>query len=284
MRIWDRSKQSYVEEVEYEKEKLIFLYQTLLGRILLFLIFSRRWYSKLEANKQSSPRSLKLVDAFIDKYKVDMSPYDQSTFMCFRDFFLRKRAYEMITKDNELIAIADARLAVYSINEDLTLSIKKSIYTLQELIEDEKIIHEYAGGYCLIYRLAVEDYHRYVYLDEGQLISTKLIKGVLHTVRPISEKYHVFARNTRQWSVLQTKNYGNVIQIEIGALLVGKIVNYETKHFKKLQEKGYFDYGGSTVILLFKKDTVKIDQDILRHSLEGIETKVTIGEGIGSRC
>ena len=110
------------------------------------------------------------------------------------------------------------------------------------------------------------------------------IKGALHTVNPIAAEMKVYRRNTRCYQLLHTATFGDVIQMEVGALLVGKIRNdsHAGHSVEKLQEKGYFEYGGSTVILLLKRDTVQMDGDILEYSAQGIETKVRIGEKIGA--
>lgn len=70
--------------------------------------------------------------------------------------------------------------------------------------------------------------------------------------------------------------------MEVGALLVGRIVNYhEKKEVKRGEEKGRFEFGGSTVILCLEKDKAVIDGDILSNSAAGIETVVKMGEKIG---
>jgi phosphatidylserine decarboxylase len=83
---------------------------------------------------------------------------------------------------------------------------------------------------------------------------------------------------------MDTENFGRVIHIEVGALLVGRVVNHDVRSFTKGEEKGYFEPGGSTIIQIFKKDSVRIDDDIMVHSMEGIETRVLYGEGVGSKC
>jgi phosphatidylserine decarboxylase len=104
----------------------------------------------------------------------------------------------------------------------------------------------------------------------------------LHTVRPVSaERYRVYIVNHREVSVLETENIGEFIQIEIGAILVGKITNHQVISFKRGDEKGYFSFGGSTIVLLFKDGAIKIDPDILEFSQKGIETRVRMGEKIG---
>ena len=66
-------------------------------------------------------------------------------------------------------------------------------------------------------------------------------------------------------------------------MMVGKIVNYKKKNFKKGEEKGYFLFGGSTIVIIVKEDIITIDDDILKNSKEGIETKVKQGEKIAKR-
>ena len=86
-----------------------------------------------------------------------------------------------------------------------------------------------------------------------------------------------------EYTVMDTDNFGLVTQIEVGAMFVGRIVNYPaTAEFKRGQEKGYFEFGGSTVILLFRPGTVSIDKNIAENSLRGIETPVEIGQRIGT--
>jgi phosphatidylserine decarboxylase len=50
---------------------------------------------------------------------------------------------------------------------------------------------------------------------------------------------------------------------------------------KRGSEKGYFRFGGSTLILFAEKDRVRMDEDLLLHSQDGIETRVLFGESIG---
>jgi len=118
---------------------------------------------------------------------------------------------------------------------------------------------------------------------KGVLKDKKVINGCLHTVGPIaSKRYKVYSENHREYSVLAMKNFGEIIQIEVGALLVGKIKNHPVTTFNRGDEKGYFCFGGSTIVLLFKGNTIKVDEDIISYSQKGIETKVKMGEKIGS--
>ncbi len=279
MLIYNRKTKKIEQEEEYQEKMLHFLYETYLGRFILKLFIARPAFSKIKSRRQKSTKSKAQIGPFIEKYRIDMSEYDEE-YESFNDFFIRKRKIKNNSKQNELVSIADSKLLVYNITDDLKINVKHSVYTLEELLKEKIDINMYKNGHCLIFRLSVDDYHRYVFPDDGEYIKRYHINGTLHTVRPISSKYRVYSRNTREISLLRTKNLGKIIQIEVGALLVGCIKNNDVKEFKKLDEKGYFEYGGSTIILLLK-DNVNIDKDILQNSEKGIETKVKIGDKIG---
>jgi len=137
---------------------------------------------------------------------------------------------------------------------------------------------------CLVYwGTQFDDYHRYCYIDSGKKSRNYRIKGVLHTVNPIAhESVHVFKENTREYSVLFSENFGKILLMEVGALLVGKIVNYHDEAYvKRGEEKGRFEFGGSTIIVCLEKGRAVIDKDIMENSLNGIETLVKMGEKIG---
>lgn len=284
--VFDRERKITYTEKQYGRKKLVFLYHTLLGRVILKFFISRA-YSQWSARADNKKGSAKKIGSFIKTYQINTEDFEDKEYTSFNDFFARrikngKRPVSLDGKD--LISIADAKLLVYGIENDLKIKMKNSIYTVEELIQDKNLAGEYKNGICLVFRLSVDDCHRYIYLDDGDLIKTKKIEGVLHTVTPIAaKKYKVFSENYRVCSLLSTKNFGEVTQIEIGAILVGKINNHQMKKFKRGDEKGWFEFGGSTIVLLFKENCISVDSDIIAYSKRSIETKVKLGEKIGMR-
>ncbi len=262
------------------------LYKTIIGGVVLAFA-TRKTVSKVSSIYMNSKSSVKRIDKFIKKNKINMDDYPKREYLSFNDFFTRKilkNKRPFSKKQNDLISVADSKLLVYEINDKTEMIIKNKKYTLKELLRDKNLAGEYKGGLCLVFRLTVDDYHRYSFVDDGNVIKSKKINGILHTVGPIAfRRYKVFKENQREYSVLNTKNFGKVIQMEVGALMVGKIVNYNIEKFHRGDEKGYFLFGGSTVVLIFKKDIVEIDEDILKNSSVGIETKVKLGETIGKK-
>ncbi|MCM1131926.1 MAG: phosphatidylserine decarboxylase [Ruminococcus flavefaciens] len=264
------------------------LYDTLPGRILLKPL-TAPVVSKLAGVFMDSPLSVPMIKPFIEKNNINLSEFYANSFRSFNAFFTRRIRPELRPIDSaksHLISPCDSKLTVYKINGRSIFRIKDSYYRISDLLRNKFMARRYQGGYCMIFRLCVDDYHRYCYIDDGIKNEDVFIKGELHTVNPIAlEQYNIYKRNCREYTMLHTENFGDVVQVEVGAMLVGRIKNrhWNTHCFSKGEEKGMFEYGGSTVVLLFEKDTVAVDKDILANSAKGIETAVKYGEKIGAK-
>ena len=283
--IYIRRQRNSKENIITESSKtLSFLYDSVLGRCILKLL-TKRFVSNLIGFYMNSKLSRLKIKKFVEKNNINTFEYEYKNYKSYNDFFTRKVIpYKRPINARKVIFISpcDSQMTAYKINEDLTLNIKDAYYSIDTLVEDN-IIDKYIGGYALVFRLSVDNYHRYCYIDSGTKEKNIHIKGIFHTVQPISLKhYNFYKTNSREYTILHTKNFGDVIYVEVGAMGVGKIVNnHEEYEFKKGEEKGYFEFGGSTIVLLLKKNSVTIDEDIIENSQEGIETIVKYGEGIG---
>lgn len=268
-----------------ESGSLRFLYGTLPGRCILKLLTSR-WISILCGKYLDSPASKRLIDGFITKNNIPMEEYEEENYTCFNDCFCRKIKPQMRPIDQEkshLIAPCDGLLSVYPIEDTTIFPVKQSMYTVEELVQDEKLAKHYAGGTCLVFRLCVNHYHRYAYIDDGFKSENYFIPGVLHTVRPIALKeVPVFSENCREYTLIKTENFGTVLQMEVGAMLVGKIHNlHRRKTVKRGEEKGRFLYGGSTIIVLLQKGKAELMDWMYEATESGNEIPVKMGEQIG---
>ncbi len=215
-----------------------------------------------------------------------MDDFVSSEYKSFNDFFIREikpEARPMEANNNVLISPADSKLSIYRIGDDLKIQIKGSKYTLDELVDCRVDTQEYKGGLCLVFRLTMDDYHRYCFPDDGIIVAKHAVKGKLHTVSSISKKYKIYKENSRVVNLLKTKHFDDVLFIEVGALLVGKIVNRSLISYGKGQEKGYFELGGSTIVMLLKEGVVTLDKDILEYAAKGTEVKVQYREAIGRK-
>lgn len=263
-----------------------FLYNHFFGRVFLKLLV-RPFISKIGGIYMNSALSKKRIKKFIKTNNIDMSQFEKCDYKNYNQFFSRKILSEsrIIDRDkNSFISPCDSKLSVFRIEDNSVFKIKDSYYRIEDIIQDSKLAKEYVGGYCLIFRLTVDDYHRYCYVDDGTKEKNIPIKGIFHTVNPIAlEHYNIYKRNAREYTILHTNNFEDVIQVEVGALMVGKISNHHQEYqFKKGEEKGTFLFGGSTIILLVK-DVIQIDEDIIYNSLNQDETIVKYGERIGMK-
>ncbi len=285
IQIYDHTKKEVVYENDANQTAVRILYNNFIGRTFLKLVLVKPGISKINGLRYSKKNSAKIIPKFIKKNNIDMSEYIEKDYTSFNDFFTRQIKPEKrpISEDKKaLISCADSLLTVYRIDENLHFRVKGSLYSVFDLLKNNELAEKYNNGYCLIFRLTVRDYHHYCFIDDGTCDDEVKISGVLHTVNPIAgKKVKVYRENSREYTTLHTKNFGDVVQIEVGALMVGKIKNSNIHSFKKGEEKGYFEFGGSTVILLFEENKVIIDSDIMQYSNLLIETRVKYGEKIG---
>lgn len=274
--------------MKHMQERILeWLYKTTGGREFLKLLV-RPSVSRLAGRILDGKFSTCLIGPFIEAAGIDMDDYEPKVYHSFNEFFTRKikksrRPVEL--SPDCLISPSDGAALVLPINEQSVFHIKNSEYTVERLLRSRKLAKKYRGGTAVVLRLAVHDYHRYCYVDDGVITTYRTIPGVFHTVQPIANDYvPVYHENTREYCILHSENFEDVLVMEVGALLVGRIVN-EKGHgvVKRGEEKGRFEYGGSTIVLLFEKDTVNWKEELLVNSANDKETPVKMGEVLGRK-
>lgn len=274
-----------LEDDKMQESIVRFLYGTYPGEGLL-KILTHKGISKLAGAILSTKVSSALIPYFVRRNKIKVRDYEMAGHRSFNDFFSRRLspgARDVEFNSDVLISPADSKVMVYDCDEDAEFTIKDIKYSFAELTRSKKLAEVFAGGQLLVFRLSVDDYHRYCYVDSGDKSQNYRIPGILHTVNPAAcEETAVYRENERVISMLKSENFGLVMMMEVGAMMVGKIINYEgPTYVRKGKEKGRFEFGGSTIVLAFRRGTVEIDRDILLNSQQGLETKVSYGEKIG---
>ena len=249
-------------------------------------IINRRWLSKLVGRHLDGRFSRRKIKKYIRKNNIDMSEFVEEDYKCFNAFFTRRIKPELRPFDMEktsFVSPCDGRVSAYVIDDGLKFNVKGFDYTVDTLLKNAEIAERFRGGLCIVFRLCVTDYHRYCFFDGGTASGNTFIKGRLHTVQPVAlEKRRVFTENCREYTVLDTDNFGTAVQVEVGAMMVGRIVNdVKEGRFERGQEKGRFEFGGSTVILLLEKDRAILDEEFFVNTAADKETVVKCGEKIG---
>lgn len=291
IKIYDRKTKTYeIEKVSGDKY-LNWIYSTKIGTSFLELFVKRKIFSYIYGKYCDMSISKNKIRKFINDFNINIeeSVTAADNFINFNDFFTRKlhtksRPIEEIT--STLISPGDGRITAYeNINLEKIVNVKGFNYSLYDLIPDKSIAKKYNNGTMIILRLCPTDYHRFHFIDSGICEDTSKIRGSYYSVNPIALNKipTIFCQNKREWSTFHSDNFGDILYMEVGATCVGSIIQTYTpnKRVRKGDEKGYFKFGGSTVILFLEKNKVKIDEDIVFQSDLGYECKVLMGEKIG---
>lgn len=290
IRIYNRSSGRMETERIYGRHWVNLFYGTSWGRR-----FTGRWLccpllSRLFGRLQQHPLSRIKIPGFVSQYHIDLSEalMPPNGYGSFNDFFTRrlKPGSRSVTANPlSLASVADSRLLTVALEKNTRIAIKGMRWRLSQLLGTDALDSHYNNGLCLCFRLAPCDYHRFGYADDGVQGPVYTLAGPLHSVNPLAlrHKEDILATNFRQWCLIRSVHFGTLIQVEIGAMMVGSIVQNQPRGGSvcKGAEKGYFQFGGSTVLLILEPGRIQMDADILKYSRQGIETRVRYGESVG---
>lgn len=273
-------------EFFYGRHLLVFLAALFLLPLARFAFFSR-----LYGSFQKSRFSRRKVEPFIEKYQINASEFldRPETFRSFNDFFIRKlkaSSRPIAPGDNVAVLPADARYLFYAnLNEKEQFLIKGKGFDLSKLLGTAELAKRYSEGSLIIARLCPVDYHRFHFPCSGVPSQAKLLNGPLYSVNLLALKRRLktAVENKRMVTELKTKAFGTVAMIEVGATNVGSIEQtyVPNREVQKGEEKGFFSFGGSCLILLFEKGRLQIDADLLEATKRGLEVRALMGEQLG---
>jgi phosphatidylserine decarboxylase len=280
------SGQLKTEKVAGEKW-LVWLYNNPLGEATLWTLAKRKLVSSIYGKMMDRNSSAKRIHSFIEDFDIDMSGAKEQEFKNFNDFFTRKlkdNARPVDTRYNIVVSPADGKIMAYTDISNSDFIIKGFRFDVSSFLDNTALAQKYRDGTLLIIRLAPVDYHRFHFPVSGDLTPDIKIEGDYYSVNPFAlrKKAEIFCLNKREYTILSNPLFGDVIMAEVGATMVGSIIQtYMGSSVKKGEEKGYFKFGGSTVVLLFKKSKICVDKDLLINTAKGYETSVKMGERIG---
>ena len=274
-------------EKVYGEQWLNWLYHNPVGRVGLWTVAKRKFLSSVYGEMMDRPSSASKVAPFIKEYGVDITIAEKQQFTSFNDFFTRrlKPSARPIAVDSQAVASpADGKILAYENIRNADFYIKGVRFSVASFLMDPDLAKKYEDGSMIVFRLAPPDYHRYHFPVSGTTGKTNIkIGGSYYSVNPLAlrEKAEIFWLNKREYGIIKSPVFGDVIMVEVGATMVGSMIQtYTGTHVQKGQEKGYFKFGGSTVVLLFEKERITVDPDLLANTSKGLETTVKMGEQI----
>jgi phosphatidylserine decarboxylase len=274
------------EKVAGEKW-LVWLYYNPVGEATLWALAKRKLVSSIYGTMMDQNSSAKKIQPFIEDFNIDMSDFQEQEFSNFNEFFTRKLkedARPVDTSSAIVVSPADGKILAYADISNSSFIIKGYRFDVSSFLDNSVLAQKYQGGALLIIRLAPMDYHRFHFPVNGNLSPNKKIDGDYYSVNPyaLRKKAEIFCLNKREHTILSNPLVGDVVMAEVGATMVGSIVQtFKGSSVNKGDEKGYFKFGGSTVVLLFEKSKFHIDEDLLINTAKGFETTVKMGERIG---
>jgi phosphatidylserine decarboxylase len=288
---YDRKRHMLMIEHVYANSFLYWLYNTIPGRFMTDLIFRQKFFSKIYGWVHKQKQSRRKIGSFVKKMNLNLEESVRSLedFESFNDFFIRKidlSKRPINTDPHVCIAPVDGKILAYSIIEShTTFRIKQSLFNLSEFLRNDELTEKLSKGSMIISRLCLTDYHHFHFPDSGIPGEPISIRGKYYAGGPYALRRVIpfSTENYRMLTLLDSDHFGQMILVEIGAFTVGSIQQryHPGVHVAKGAQKGFFELGGSTVVLLFRRGAIELDQDLLTNTTKEIETYVRLGDSIG---
>jgi len=262
---------------------LVWLYNNPIGEATLWTLAKRKMVSSIYGKMMDRTSSAEKIHPFINDFDIDMTGVQEQEFKNFNDFFTRKlkeNAIPIDTSFNCVISPADGKVLAYADIGNSDFIIKGFRFDVFSFLDNPVLAQKNRAGSLLVIRLAPVDYHRFHFPISGNLTSNIKVEGDYYSVNPyaLRKKAEILCLNKREYTILSNPLFGDVIMAEVGATMVGSIMQtYKGSSAIKGEEKGYFKFGGSTVVLLFEKNNISIDRDLLINTANGYETAVKMG-------
>lgn len=278
----DRRTGELLPEQQFGESGLRLLYASRWGRVLR-PIATRPGFSELAAVGRRLPWSKRDIPSFVERYGIDLTQFERPTgrdgWASFAEFFVRRfaaGARPVPADESLLLSPADAKLSVHPL-DGRRLHVKGHDLTVTDLLGDATVAQVFTGGTALVFRLTVDDAHRFTHPVSGRVLRSAGTRRLLHTVGPMG-RANFLLTNSRCWLLVGAPTFGHTCLVAVGAMLVGRIVLTTHDRAVRGEEAGRFELGGSTLVLLLEPGRVTIDDDLVSSP---VETLVRANEPIG---
>jgi phosphatidylserine decarboxylase len=283
--VWDRKNGKLFDEFMADHPNT---YDTLPRRSLTQILESHPLYDWLVAAYQNSGRSTRQIEPFIREHGIDMSEFKPVAYRSFAEFFDREflpglRPFP--AEERAMGAVAEARYFAWEqLTPDQRFPVKGHSLDAKTILGNAERAQLFAGGPVLLARLSPMDYHHVHYPDAGTTLARDQLGYRLWTVNwhALQNMPEILFRNERQINILQTKNFGRLGFVEVGAMSVGRIVQIHPFDcpYQRGAEKSVFKFGGSAIVVFGERGKWRPADDLLAHTQRGFETLVRLGDVI----
>jgi phosphatidylserine decarboxylase len=288
---YNRYTKSLEREVVCGEFFLKFLYHSSIGRLAIRYLIGRKIFSKVFGYLMRQSASRKKIRPFVERYKIDMLVAEKKIedFKNFDEFFsrkLKKDARPIAVDHRKIVFPCDGRhLLIENFEKLPPFFIKGQQFNLKTLLQNDELFERFRSGSAVISRLCPVDYHRFHFPCDAVIRKIYQVSGDYFSVNPIvtRSKISVLFENKRIVSVLQSRDVDQFLMIEVGATCVGSITQTAEvgRLYFKGEEKGFFSFGGSTIMTIFQKNRMSFAEDLRQNSANGIEMFAFMGDDMG---
>ncbi len=289
--IYDRLHGAIVEERVLGGGLLRLAYESRLSPLLRATLLKSGFAGRLLGWYCDTEWSRHKINGVVEELNINMADFEEPVggFRTFNQWFTRrlKPGARPFDSDPQVLSSpADCRLTVIpKLDETTAIPVKGARFRIEDLLKtNPEETARFQGGAVLIFRLCPSDYHRYHFPAAGNRGDATDISGRYDSVNPVAVAagIPVFTENRRVVTQLDLDTFGPAAFVEVGAFGVGGIVDtHGNDPFQKMDEKGYFRYGASTLVLVFGPGRLSINQDLIDHSANGMEILIRTGETLG---
>ena len=222
---------------------LKWLYYNPLGEVALQTLVKRKFVSDFYGWLMDTHWSVKKIKPFVKDFNIDLSIAQKQHFTTFNDFFTRKlkpEARPVNNDSNVVVSPGDGKILAYQNIANQNFIVKGYKFDINTFLQNDSLATLYRDGSMLALRLCPTDYHRYHFPIGGTVSPVTRINGELYSVSPIAlhSMVDIFLLNKREYIILANRRFGDVIMVEVGAIMVGSIVQtYTGSRVKKGREK-----------------------------------------------
>jgi phosphatidylserine decarboxylase len=284
--VWDRRTGELFSEW-MEDSKLT--YESKPRRSINQWLESEPLYDWFLAAYQHTHRSARKIEPFIRKHNINMAEFEPVIYRSYAEFFVRRfraEARKFPSAPGEMGAFAEARYFAWDrLAADQQFPVKGYSLSAEHILGEADRARPFIGGPVILARLSPMDYHHLHYPDDGRTLEKSWLGRRLWTVNwhALLHQQDILFRNERQINILETRNFGRLAFVEVGALSVGRIIQVHPldTDFQRGEEKSVFHFGGSAVVVFGEAGAWRPADDLIAHTKDGVETLVRLGDTIG---
>jgi phosphatidylserine decarboxylase len=284
--VWDRQGGKLVSEWMDDHQPT---YETEPQRSITQWIKSQPLFDWLYAAYENTRWSAWQIEPFVREYHIDMSEFEPIAYRSFAEFFdrsFRPGVRKFPSAPGEMGAFAEARYFAWDrLKAEQQFPVKAYSLRAEQILGNAQRARPFIGGPVLLVRLAPVDYHHVHYPDDGRTLDHDRRGQRLWTVnwQALLNKQDILFSNERNINILETRHFGRLAFVEVGALSVGRIVQLHPLDapFQRGEEKSVFRFGGSAIVVFGEPGMWRPSDDLLDHTKEGVETLVRLGEPVG---